>query len=109
MDYANLLREAIQSGSDETLADKLREHRRIAKTLPRRKLKGDGYSIAATPENAADLVAESEFNRNPKRKAEEFMFTSKALPFLTISALVFVGCARQPENTTKTTAALQAL
>jgi hypothetical protein len=63
MDYTNLLREAIQSGSDESLAKKLREHRRIVRTLPRRKPKSGGYSIAATPENAAEVLAESEFNR----------------------------------------------
>jgi hypothetical protein len=61
-DYAALLREAIQSGNDETLAQKLREHRRILRTLPRRNPKG-GYSISATPENAAQVLAESEFNR----------------------------------------------
>ena len=61
-DYANLLREAIQSGNDETLAQNLRAHRRLIKTLPRRKPKG-GYAIAATPENAAEVLAESEFNR----------------------------------------------
>jgi hypothetical protein len=61
-DYANLLREAIQSGNDETLAENLREHRRILKTLPRRNPKG-GYSISAIPENAAQVLAESEFNR----------------------------------------------
>ncbi len=37
-DYANLLREALQSGTDETLAQSLREHRRILRTLPRRNL-----------------------------------------------------------------------
>ena len=62
-DYASLLREAIQSGNDESLAEKLRTHRRISKTLPRRKPKGSGYLVAATPENAADVLAESEFNR----------------------------------------------
>src|SRR5574341_2676290 len=56
-DYANLLREALQSGSDETLAQSLREHRRILRTLPRRNPKG-GYSIGATPENAAQVLAE---------------------------------------------------
>lgn len=61
-DYPNLLREAIQSGSDETLAQNLREHRRLSRALPRRKPKG-GYSIASTPENAAQVLAESEFNR----------------------------------------------
>lgn len=61
-DYANLLREAIQRGTDETLAKSLREHRRIVRTQPRRKPEG-GYMIAATPANAARLLAESEFNR----------------------------------------------
>jgi hypothetical protein len=62
-DYANLLREAIQTGTDETLAQSLREHRRIVRTQPRRQPKAGGYSIAATPENAAEVLAESEFNR----------------------------------------------
>lgn len=61
-DYINLIREAIQSGNDETLAQRLGEHRRILRTLPRRNPKG-GYSIATTPENAAQVLAESEFNR----------------------------------------------
>lgn len=61
-DYANLLREAIESGNDETLEQELRTHRRLIKTLPRRKPKG-GYAIAATPENAAEVLSESEFNR----------------------------------------------
>lgn len=62
-DYTNLLREALESGNDEILAQKLREHRRILRTLPRRNPKGGGYSISATPENAAQVLAESEFNR----------------------------------------------
>ena len=61
-DYENLLRDALQSGNDETLAESLREHRRILRTLPRRNPTG-GYSIAATAENAAQVLAESEFNR----------------------------------------------
>jgi len=61
-DYAYLLREALQNGTDESLAENLRAHRRIGRTLPRRQPKG-GYSIAATPENAAQVLAESEFNR----------------------------------------------
>jgi hypothetical protein len=61
-DYAHLIREAIQSGSDQTLAEALSAHRRINRTQPRRQLKG-GYSIASTPENAAEILAESEFNR----------------------------------------------
>jgi DNA repair photolyase len=61
-DYSNILREALESGTDETLAQSLRDHRRILRTLPRRNPKG-GYSISATPENAAQVLAESEFNR----------------------------------------------
>ena len=61
-DYENLLRDALQKGNDETLAQNLREHRRILRTLPRRNPSG-GYSIAATAENAAQVLAESEFNR----------------------------------------------
>jgi hypothetical protein len=62
-DYAHLLRDAIQNGNDETLAQSLRERRRIVRTQPRRQPKAGGYSIAATPENAAEVLAESEFNR----------------------------------------------
>ena len=61
-DYVNLLRDAIRSGSDETLAENLSARRRITRTLPRRKPKG-GFSIAAAPTNAAEMLAESEFNR----------------------------------------------
>jgi len=61
-DYENLLREALKNGNDETLAESLREHRRILRTLPRRNPSG-GYSITATAENAAQVLAESEFNR----------------------------------------------
>lgn len=62
-DYPNLLREAIQSGSDATLAESLRAHRRIFRALPRRNKLKEGYGIAAVPRNAADILAEGEFNR----------------------------------------------
>jgi hypothetical protein len=62
-DYVNLLREAIQSGDDETLAESLRTHRRIIKTLPRKNKQKGGFMIAAVPANAAEILAESEFNR----------------------------------------------
>src|SRR5215510_1155030 len=62
-DYANLLREAIQSGSDKTLAENLRAHRRIVRALPRRNKLKEGYRIAAAPTNAAEILAEGEFNR----------------------------------------------
>ena len=61
-DYAELLRKAIQKGDDETLSQDLRARLRIVRALPRRKPKG-GYVIAATVENAAEVLAESEFNR----------------------------------------------
>jgi hypothetical protein len=61
-DYANLLKDAIQNGNDETLAENLKVHRRLNRTLPRRQPKG-GYTIASTPVNAAEMLAESEFNR----------------------------------------------
>lgn len=61
-DYANLLREAIRTGHDGTLAQSLGVHRRIHRSLPRRKPKG-GFTIVSTPVNAATVLAEGEFNR----------------------------------------------
>ena len=61
-DYESLLREAIESGDEATLAARLREHRRIARTGHRRKPDG-GYTIVTVPHNAAETIAESEFNR----------------------------------------------
>lgn len=61
-DYEQLLREAIATGDEETLAARLAEHRRIARTAHRRKPDG-GYSIVTVPNNAAEMIAESEFNR----------------------------------------------
>ena len=61
-DYEELLRAAIESGDEETLAEKLNEHRRIARTAHRRKPDG-GYTIVTVPHNAAQIIAESEFNR----------------------------------------------
>ena len=54
-DYPNLLRETIQGGDDVTLAQALRAHRRITRTLPRRKPDG-GFSLASSPQNAAQIV-----------------------------------------------------
>jgi len=62
-DYPNLLREAMKAGNDESLAEALRSHRRIFKALPRRNKAKGGYAIAAVPSNAAEIVAEGEFNR----------------------------------------------
>ena len=61
-DYADLLRNAIQKGNDETLGHDLQARRRIVRALPRRTPRG-GYVITATVDNAAEVLAESEFNR----------------------------------------------
>ena len=61
-DYPDLLRKAIQRGNDETLVRDLQARRRIIRTLPRRNPRG-GYTLVATVENAAEVLAESEFNR----------------------------------------------
>jgi hypothetical protein len=61
-DYPNLLREAILEGSDASLAQNLRLHRRLIRTQPRRTPKG-GFTMASTPENAAEMIAEGQFNR----------------------------------------------
>jgi DNA repair photolyase len=61
-DYPNLLREALASGTDQTLAEELNRQRRISRTLHRRQPKG-GYQIVSAPETAAQTLAQSEFNR----------------------------------------------
>src|SRR5512141_2557274 len=61
-DYPNLLRDAILEGSDASLAQNLRLHRRLIRTQPRRTPKG-GFTLASTPENAAEMIAEGQFNR----------------------------------------------
>jgi hypothetical protein len=62
-DYPNLLRQAMLSGNDETLAQALRAMRRIERSYQKHKPGGAGYTIATVPENAAEVVADSEFNR----------------------------------------------
>lgn len=61
-DYPNLLREAIESGNEESLADSLKAHRRIQRSAVRRKPKG-GYAISTVAATAAETLAENEFNR----------------------------------------------
>jgi DNA repair photolyase len=61
-DYPDLLRQAVESGNEETLAENLRAHRRIARTMHRRKPQG-GYTIVTVPVTAPETLAESEFNR----------------------------------------------
>jgi hypothetical protein len=61
-DYPNLLRQAMQAGDDQSLAAALRQLRRIERSAQKRKPAG-GFSTVSVPRNAAEVVAESEFNR----------------------------------------------
>jgi hypothetical protein len=61
-DYPNLLRRALESGSDETLADDLSKLRRTERATERRKPAG-GFNTVSVPANAAQSIAENEFNR----------------------------------------------
>ncbi|MEP7358086.1 MAG: hypothetical protein ABI847_12655 [Anaerolineales bacterium] len=61
-DYPNLLRTALQNGTDDSLAAALSQQRRLEHAAPRRS-QSDGFSLAAVPSNAAQVLAESEFNR----------------------------------------------
>jgi hypothetical protein len=61
-DYPALLRAAIETGTDETLAQALSQQLRIERAAPRRQPSG-GFALASVPENAAQVIAESEFNR----------------------------------------------
>jgi hypothetical protein len=47
----------------ESLAASLRSHRRITRALPRRNRQKGGFQLASAPENAAEILAEGEFNR----------------------------------------------
>jgi hypothetical protein len=58
--FPDLMRAAAETGTDDTLAASLRG--RFNATTTRRKPKG-GYYTAAVPYNAAEVLAESEFNR----------------------------------------------
>jgi hypothetical protein len=61
-DYPNLLRQALESGTDETLAEDLRKLRRTDRATERRKPEG-GFSTVSVPLNAPETIAENEFNR----------------------------------------------
>jgi hypothetical protein len=60
--YAILLEEAIRNHNDEWLAEQFRHLGRLRPTESRRKQKG-GYTTARVPVNAAEIIAEGEFNR----------------------------------------------
>jgi len=57
-----ILREAVTSGTDVTLAAAIRRDDCLHKQLPRAKPKG-GFTMAAVPVNAPETLAEGEFNR----------------------------------------------
>lgn len=59
--FPDLLRAAAQNGNDDSLAASLRGQ--FNATTQRRKPKGPGYYTAAVPVNAAEVLAESEYNR----------------------------------------------
>jgi hypothetical protein len=61
IDWPELLRDTIRVGSPETLAAKLRTNGRL-KTIETSHRKGVPYE-KAVPSNAAELLAEGEFNR----------------------------------------------
>ena len=61
-DYPALIRTALAEGNDETLAEALSQQRRLERAAPRKQSEG-GYSLASVPSNAAQVIAEGEFNR----------------------------------------------
>ncbi|MCJ2086081.1 hypothetical protein MKK88_08750 [Methylobacterium sp. E-005] len=61
-DWLDYLREAAQSGSDDTLAARLRTAAAMNQTTIRQKPRG-GTTRVRVPHNAAEVLAESEFNR----------------------------------------------
>jgi hypothetical protein len=60
--WADELRSAAESGNDDSLANKIAHSGMLTKQIQRRKPKG-GYSWADVPINAAQVLAETEFNR----------------------------------------------
>jgi len=61
-DWPDLLKEAIRSGTDVSLADSLRINGRLNTTEQKRKPKG-GFTVADVPITAPETLAEGEFNR----------------------------------------------
>jgi hypothetical protein len=60
--WPDMLREAAEKGTDETLAAELRKPGSLNSTIMRRTPKG-GMTSAKVPYNAPEVLAESEFNR----------------------------------------------
>jgi hypothetical protein len=59
--FPDLMSEAAKSGNDDTLTASLRGQ--FNQTTERKRPNGYGYYTAAVPVNAAEVLAESEFNR----------------------------------------------
>lgn len=59
--WPDLIRAAAESGTDDSLAASARGM--FNEATQRRKPKGHGYYTARVPHNAAEILAESEFNR----------------------------------------------
>jgi hypothetical protein len=60
-DFPDLVRQAAESGNDDTLAGSLKG--KFNRTTQRKRPKAPGYYTADVPVNAAEVLAESEFNR----------------------------------------------
>jgi hypothetical protein len=61
-EYPNLLKEAILNGNDTSLATQLKNRKLLIETENRQTKAGRSIS-AAVPDNAAETLAEGEFNR----------------------------------------------
>ena len=62
-DWSEILIEAAQTGTDDTLANSIRQRGRLNRTAQRRRPKGVGYTTYAIPLTAPSTIAEGEFNR----------------------------------------------
>lgn len=60
--WTELLREAAQSGNDDSLAERIRNEGLLKFEVERRKPKG-GFTIARVPHNAHETLGEGEFGR----------------------------------------------
>lgn len=60
--WPDMLRDAARSGNDDTLASAIRVAAMLVRKIQRRKPRG-GYVWADLPNNAPQILAESEFNR----------------------------------------------
>jgi len=61
-EYENLLRQALQNGNDETLAQRLRSGGLLRSTEEKQKRTG-GVTMSRVPVTAAETLSEGEFNR----------------------------------------------